>query len=85
MVMAFLVVYVVCAFASWNISWTLLNVSFFDLSPSGKLVTRFIVQPIGYTLDIIIFSGLLYIFHYQGRLVLSRDELSLTRFSTLDY
>ncbi len=83
MVIAFLVVYFLCAFASWNISWTLLNVSFFNLSPSGKLVTRFLVQPIGYTLDVIIFSGLLYIFHYQGRLVLKREKLSRARFSTL--
>jgi hypothetical protein len=65
-VLSFVAIYCFSAFVSWNICWTLLNVSFFGLSPEGRVIVRLIMQPFGYTLDVIIFCGLLFLFHYQG-------------------
>jgi hypothetical protein len=69
-----------------NICFSLLNITYFHFEPRTRVVLRFFTNPVHWTLEFLIFCGLMYIFDYQGRRMSQKKEravscTSLVRFS----
>ncbi len=64
--MTMLALFMVKAYLS-NICFSLLNITYFNFQQQTRLILRVLTNPVQFSLEFIIFCGLMYIFDYQGR------------------
>ncbi len=64
--MAMLAIFIVMVYMR-SISSSLLNISFFNFSEDDKNILRIFTQVVVWALEFILFTALVYLFHYQGR------------------